>query len=125
MPPEPRTAIINGHAFTLEIAATPEEQALGLMHRASLPRDTAMLFVSDREVALAFWMKTTLIPLDILFLDSEGVIVDIQAMQPQPGVQDSQLKRYISAVPARYAIEMNAELAKEYRLETGMRVEFR
>ena len=95
------------------------------MNRASLPRDAAMLFLYDREVGLAFWMKNTLIPLDILFLDSEGVIVDIQAMQPQPGVPDSQLKRYILAAPARYAIEMNAGLAEEYRLETGMRVEFR
>ena len=46
-----------------------------------------MLFVYDAERQLSFWMKGTLIPLDILFLDSYGVVVDVQTMTPQPGVQ--------------------------------------
>jgi uncharacterized membrane protein (UPF0127 family) len=67
-------------------------------------------------------MKGTLIPLDVLWLDSAGVIVDIQTMHPQPGVPDGQLTIYRPRSPARYAIEMNAGLAERHRFQPGVKV---
>ena len=82
-----------------------------------------MLFIYQQECFLSFWMKDTLIPLDILFLDSGRKIVDIQTMQPEPGVPDSDLHNYTSKVPAMYAIEMNAGLPEKFGFVVGMVVE--
>ena len=83
-----------------------------------------MLFVYDAEAQLSFWMKGTLIPLDILFLDSHGVVVDVQTMTPQLGAPNSDLLTYTSARPARYALEMNAGLAEALGVVPGDAVLF-
>ena len=70
-------------------------------------------------------MKARLMPLDILFMDVQGVVVDVQTMQPQIGVADDALKRYPSARPARYALEMNAGLAEALGITPGAQVLFR
>ena len=116
---------LRGHVFRLEIARTRDERIRGLMNRESLPADAAMLFVFESESPLAFWMKNTLIPLDILYVDSAGIVVDIQTMLPEPGVADSDLRRYSSTGPARYAVEMNAGLAEMYDFDVGDQVHFR
>ena len=118
-------ALVGGQVFRLEVARTPEDRARGLMGRESLARDAAMIFVYADEAHRSFWMKNTLIPLDILYLDSHGVVVDVQTMTPQVGVPDSELTSYPSAAPARYAIEMNAGLAQEYGIQPGAQVLFR
>ncbi len=117
-------ALIAGQIFRLEVAATPEERAHGLMGRAGIPDDFAMLFVYHAEAVLSFWMKGTLIPLDILFLDSRGVVVDVQTMTLQPGASDGELKAYESARPARYALEMNAGLAESLGVAPGAAILF-
>ncbi len=114
-----REIFINGHVFVLEIADTPAERALGLMHRESLAEDAGMLFVFSAERTLNFWMKGTLISLDILYIDAEGVVVDIRTMHPQPGVPDSELRSYPSAAPAQYALEINAGLAESHGFTVG------
>ena len=131
-PPDPvdgvgdvHEAFIGGQRFRLEVARTPVERARGLMNREILPRDSAMIFVYLQEDYRGFWMKNTLIPLDILFLDSNGVVVDVQAMTPQIGAPDSELTVYHSASPARYAIEMNAGLGEELGIEPGEQALFR
>ncbi len=130
-PPDPEEgagsaseALVAGQVFQLEIAITPEERARGLMGREHIPDDYAMLFVFPTESPRSFWMKGTLIPLDILFLDSDGVVVDVQTMTPQPGAADSELIVYRSAAPARYALEMNAGLAEALGVEPGAVVLF-
>ena len=120
-----REISLKGHVFALEIADTPAERALGLMHRENLAESAGMLFVFFAERTLNFWMKNTLISLDILYMDAEGVVVDIQTMHPQPGVPDSELRNYPSAAPAQYALEINAGLAKEYGFEVGDQALFR
>ena len=132
IPPDPATgvgdvreALIEGRLFQLELARTSSERARGLMERTSLPENAAMLFVYGSEEYRNFWMKNTLIPLDILYLNARGVVVDVQTMQPQIGVSDGALKVYPSAEPARYALEMNAGLAETLGIVPGTQVLFR
>ncbi len=120
-----REMSLKGHVFELEIASTPAERARGLMNRETLAQDSGMLFVFLAESPLNFWMKNTLIPLDILYMDSAGVVVDIQTMTPQPGVSDSELREYPSAAPAQYALEINAGLAKSLGFVEGDQAYFR
>lgn len=82
-----------------------------------------MLFIFSQEQSLSFWMKDTLIPLDIIFLDNSQRIVGIRTMQTEPGVPDDKLRIYKSAAPALYAIEMNSGLAAKYGFTVGMVVE--
>ena len=115
---------INGHAFRLEVVADEASRAMGLGSRPSLAEDSAMLFIFPGAGRWVFWMKDTLIPLDLLYLDGSGKIVDIQTMQPQPGVPDDQLQRYQPGSPAVYAIEMNAGLAARFGFADGMSAQF-
>ncbi len=65
------------HHFTVEVAATPEQQEKGLMFRRSLGADRGMIFPYEPPQEVAFWMKNTLIPLDIIYIRSDGTIVRI------------------------------------------------
>ena len=85
----------------VEIADTPEEWQTGLIGRSALAEEAGMLFVFEQEQILAFWMKDTLIPLSIAYIDAEGRIVDIQDMQPLDETS------HPSAEPAQYALEVN------------------
>ena len=105
--------------FLLEVADTGEERARGLMNRPSLPPDRGMLFVWDDESVRGFWMRNTLIPLDILFIDGQGTVVDIQTMVPEPDVPASELTIYQSAAPAQQALEINAGAAERCDIAVG------
>jgi uncharacterized membrane protein (UPF0127 family) len=60
--------------FQIELADDPEERALGLMHRTSLPRGAGMLFIFDKPQPVSFWMRHTLIPLDMIFIRKDGTV---------------------------------------------------
>jgi uncharacterized protein len=103
----------------VEIADDTEEMERGLMGRTALAEDAGMLFVFPNERELSFWMRDTLIPLSVAYMDSEGRIVDIQDMKPL----DDQPPHYVSAEPARYALEVNRGFFDERGVEVGDRAE--
>jgi len=85
----------------VEVAKTPEEVNHGLMGRRHLGKDEGMLFIFEREDYHSFWMKDTLIPLSIAFIDKDGRIVWITEMNPLT------LDSHVPPKPILYALEMN------------------
>jgi len=95
-----RELTIGGHTLTVEVAATPDARATGLMNRFSLKPDHGMLFVFEMPQPMAFWMKNTYIPLSVAFVDRNGRILNIEDMRPQDEAT------HWSKGFALYAIEM-------------------
>ncbi len=80
--PGPRVEMPSGSTYQLELAKTPEEQAQGLMYRESLPEKTGMLFLFSDPGVHKFWMKNTMIPLDMIWLDGNGKVLFVSAGTP-------------------------------------------
>ncbi|GEM_PF-1130420 len=118
-------AILNGSAFRIEVAADADTLKRGLSNRPIIPKDSGMLFILPSESEWTFWMKDTLVDLDVLFLDHDRKIVDIQTMRAQPTAKDDELRLYQSRAPALYAVEFNAGISTSLGLTTGMTVDFR
>jgi uncharacterized membrane protein (UPF0127 family) len=117
---------IKGAQFEVWIADTAETQQRGLMkvaagQMANLPDGThrGMLFVFEDERYRSFWMKDTIIPLDIAYMSSEGIVTATHTMTPL----DTRPNRYPSLRPARFALEVNANLFTELGLRKGDRIE--
>jgi len=102
-----------------EIADSPEERMLGLMHRETLDQNSGMIFIFDDENFRNFWMKNTLIPLDIIYIDSNGVIVDIVNAVP---CEADPCPVYPSSAPAKYVLEVNAGYTSERGVSVGDKV---
>jgi uncharacterized protein len=106
--------------FSVEVAADDASRTRGLMFRDEMPADRGMLFVFEHEQPLAFWMKNTRIPLDILYFDNELRLVSVAADTP-PCVTPY-CPAYPSARPARYVLELNAGLAARLGVKAGDRL---
>jgi uncharacterized membrane protein (UPF0127 family) len=113
--------VLNGHRYTIEIAADDASRAHGLMDRTQMDADHGMLFVFDDDAPRAFWMKNTKIPLDMLFYDADNRLVSIQHDVP-PCIADP-CAGYSSGAPARYVLELNAGEAAKRGLTSGDRIE--
>lgn len=107
-----------GKTLNIEVAITQEEKMNGLMGREHLGENSGMLFVFDSVQPLSFWMKNTLIPLDVLYLDETGKILDIKTMTPCPP-EEERCPSYPSSEPGRYALEINGGRAEELGLKAG------
>lgn len=101
------------HRIEAEVAATPQNRAQGLMHRKSMDTQRGMLFVFTHDDAHCMWMKNTLIPLSVAFLDSSGRILNIAEMKPHS--EDN----HCATRPARYALEMNSGWFGQRGFKTG------
>lgn len=102
--------------ITTEVAMTDREHAIGLMHRTQMGTHEGMLFVFERPGVQCFWMKNTLIPLAIAFVDDDGTIVNTDEMKPQT------LDSHCSDRPVRYVLEMNTGWFKKRALGSGSKL---
>lgn len=107
-----------GTRYTVEIADDDAERARGLMFRDQMARDRGMLFLHDREEPLAYWMKNTRIPLDILYFNGSRELVSQQRDVPACSAGD-RCPPYPSRAPARYVLELNAGEAERIGLQDG------
>ncbi|WP_420409493.1 DUF192 domain-containing protein [Hoeflea sp.] len=106
--------------FDVELALTPSDRATGLMYRESMPEDRGMLFRFDRTRLVVMWMKNTPLPLDMIFIDENGVVAGVardtepysEAVIPSPG-------------RVRYVLELNAGAALRHDIAAGDRVRHR
>jgi uncharacterized membrane protein (UPF0127 family) len=103
----------------LEVADTPQEREQGLMNRTSLAPDHGMLFVFEKPARYSFWMKNTLIPLDLLFIDSGLTIVDIK-----PNTTPLDLTPVTADSESLYALEVNAGFCESHEIKEGDDVRF-
>nr|MBL8411680.1 DUF192 domain-containing protein [Dechloromonas sp.] len=104
------------HRIEAEVAANDQARQVGLMNRQAMAPQRGMLFVFPQERTHCMWMRNTLIPLSVAFIDADGVIINIENMQPQ--TEDN----HCAKVPARYALEMNLGWFSQRGIKPGTRL---
>lgn len=102
------------HRIEAEVAYQPQSRAQGLMQRNAMAQQHGMLFVFPDAAVHCMWMKNTLLPLAVAFLDDAGQILNIEEMQPHTE------NNHCAARPARYALEMNAGWFAQRGIKPGM-----
>ena len=113
----PRVTLTAGmHLIQAQVATTPQQQAIGLMHRKEMPANEGMLFIFEQATRQCFWMKNTLLPLTAAFIADDGTIVNLADMKPQ--TTDS----HCSAQPVRFVLEMNQGWFAKRGLKAGSRL---
>ena len=105
------------HRIEAEVAANDQNRQVGLMNRTAMPPQRGMLFVFPQERTHCMWMRNTLIPLSVAFIDADGVIINIENMQPQ--TEDN----HCAKVPARYALEMNLGWFAQRGIKPGVKLQ--
>jgi uncharacterized membrane protein (UPF0127 family) len=112
-----RTTLLAGfHQIDAQLAVTPEQRAIGLMHRQDMPPHEGMLFVFPQASTQCFWMKNTLIALTAAFLADDGTIVNLANMKPQT------TESHCSARPVRFVLEMNQGWFGKKGLQVGSKI---
>ena len=102
------------HRFNIEVAETEAQMEQGLMYRRHLAPDAGMLFIYQRPTIAMFWMKNTLIPLDMLFVDAHGRIVNIHR-----NAAPQSLAIIRSHAPVRAVVELNGGTAARLGIKPG------
>ena len=114
----PRVKLTTGmHVIDAQVATTTEQRMTGLMFRQEMPQHEGMLFVFEYPSQQCFWMKNTLLPLSVAFVDDDGTIVNLDEMQPQT------LNSHCSAKPVRYVLEMNKGWFSKKGIKAGTKLE--
>ena len=104
------------HLIHAEVAADMSTRSQGLMFRQSLGPNAGMIFIFDEDATHCMWMKNTLIPLSVAFLDTRGTIINIENMAPQ--TEDT----HCAKRPARYALEMDRGWFAARGIKPGSRI---
>ena len=122
-PPVPRPRVVvetsagARHAVDVELARTEPERRKGLMDRPSLPEDAGMLFIFDGSSVQSFWMKNTLIPLDMLFFDEAGVLAGVIRDAPPLSLAPRD-----PGVASRFVLEVRGGWAARHGVVPGARL---
>jgi len=114
--PGTATIKVGAHPLKVEVVATDRARARGLMFREKLGKNDGMLFIFDEPAYHSMWMKDTLIPLSVAFVDAQGTILNILDMEPQT------LDSHMSAGPSIYAIETRKGWFAAKKVKAGDRV---
>ncbi len=118
----PRVEMPSGAVYRVDLARTPEEQARGLMYRESLPEKTGMLFLFSDKGVHQFWMKNTMIPLDMIWMDEAGKVVFISANTP-PCKADP-CPSYGPKTPISSVLEIAGGMAAKGKVVVGSALKF-
>jgi uncharacterized protein len=118
----PRVILPSGAAYRVEIARTPEEQAQGLMFRESLPSRSGMLFLFPDVAPHKFWMKNTMIPLDMIWMDALGKVIFVSA--DTPPCKADPCPNYGPDSPAASVLEIAGGMAAKEKVTVGSRIRF-
>ncbi len=113
----PRVVMPSGAVYRVEVARTPEEQAQGLMYRESLPPRAGMIFLFTDGGAHNFWMKNTMIPLDILWIDAQGKVIFVSANTPP--CKSDPCPSYGPKKPAPTVLELAGGMAAKEGIREG------
>jgi len=105
-------------SFATEVRDTADERAQGLMHRESMPRFSSMLFVYDAPGPASFWMRNTLIPLDMLFFDQTGTLVKLH-----PDAIPLDETAIFGGNNIKFVLEVNAGLGAQLRIGAGAQLQ--
>ena len=113
----PRSTLQAGmYQLDVQVAATPEQRAIGLMFRQNMPEYEGMLFVFEQATPQCFWMKNTLLPLTAAFVADDGSIVNLADMQPQTTTS------HCSEKPVRFVLEMKQGWFAKRGLKKGFKL---
>jgi uncharacterized membrane protein (UPF0127 family) len=104
------------HRIEAEVAATSDSRQVGMMQRTIMPPQRGMLFVFPEVAKHCMWMRNTLLPLSVAFLDESGRIINVEDMQPKTE------NNHCSTKPARYALEMNLGWFRSRGLGAGLAI---
>jgi uncharacterized protein len=118
----PRVTMPSGAVYRVELALTPEDQAQGLMYRESLPPRAGMLFVFDQPAPHHFWMKNTMIPLDMIWMDPSGKVLFISAGTPP--CKGDPCPSYGPDSPAASVLEIAGGKAAKEKIAVGSVLRF-
>lgn len=110
------TLHIGMHLIRAEVAVSDAQRAQGLMFREKMGQNEGMVFRFPESRPICMWMKNTLLPLSVAFIDDKGVIVNIEDMQPKT------LNAHCAKKPARYALEMNQGWFRQRNIRPGLQV---
>ena len=112
----PRTQLTAGfYQIDAQVARSAEERETGLMFRKNMPQNEGMLFVFERPATQCFWMKNTLIPLSIAFINDQGEVVNTDEMKAQTETS------HCSKEPVRYVLEMNKGWFSQRGIKSGFK----
>ena len=101
------------HVIKAEVAATNAQREQGLMFREKMQSNEGMLFIFNSPAGVCMWMKNTLIPLSVAFIDETGSITNIEDMEPQT------MQSHCAKKPVLYALEMNRGWFKQKNIKPG------